>query len=63
MLTGRAKARTAVHDGIIPANLRLAEAELSLAGKMGRELALKEALRDVRAIGDGSERGATLSPF
>jgi chromosome partitioning protein len=48
VLTGRAKARTAVHDGIIPANLGLAEAELALGGKMGRELALKKALREVK---------------
>jgi chromosome partitioning protein len=48
VLSGRAKARAAVHDGIIPANLGLAEAELALGGKMGRELALKKALRDVR---------------
>jgi chromosome partitioning protein len=47
VLSGRAKARSAVHDGIIPANLGLAEAELALGGKMGRELALKKALRDV----------------
>jgi chromosome partitioning protein len=48
VLSGRAKARAAVHDGIIPANLGLAEAELALGGKMGRELALKKALRDVK---------------
>jgi chromosome partitioning protein len=48
VLSGRAKARAAVHDGIIPANLGLAEAELMLGGKMGRELTLKKALRDVR---------------
>jgi chromosome partitioning protein len=48
VLSGRAKTRSAVHDGIIPANLGLAEAELALGGKMGRELALKKALRDVR---------------
>jgi chromosome partitioning protein len=48
VLSGRAKARTAVHDGIIPANLGLAESELALGGKMGRELALKKALREVR---------------
>jgi chromosome partitioning protein len=36
VLAGRAKAREAVHDGIIPANLGLAEAELALGGKMGR---------------------------
>src|SRR5579884_214059 len=48
VLSGRAKARNAIHDGIIPANLGLAEAELALGGKMGRELALKKALRDVK---------------
>src|SRR5579864_497986 len=48
VLTGRAKVREAVHDGIIPANLGLAEAELMLGGKMGRELALKKALRELR---------------
>jgi len=44
VLTGRAKAADAVHDGIIPANLTLAEAELTLGGKMGRELTLRKAL-------------------
>jgi chromosome partitioning protein len=47
VLSGRAKARDAVHDGIIPANLGLAESELALGGKMGRELTLKKALREV----------------
>src|SRR5947209_18162922 len=37
VLAGRAKAAEAVHNGIIPANLGLAEAELMLGGKMGRE--------------------------
>jgi len=44
VLAGRAKAADAVYDGIIPANLSLAEAELMLAGKMGRELTLKRAI-------------------
>jgi chromosome partitioning protein len=48
VLGGRATARDAVHDGIVPANLGLAEAELALGGKMGRELALKKALRELR---------------
>jgi chromosome partitioning protein len=48
VLAGRAQAAAAVHNGIIPANLGLAEAELALSGKMGRELALKRALREVR---------------
>jgi chromosome partitioning protein len=47
VLTGRAKAAAAVHDGLIPANLSLAEAELQLAGKMGRELTLRKALKGV----------------
>src|SRR5436305_2503248 len=48
VLAGRAKARDAVHGGIMPANLGLAEAELMLGGKMGRELTLKKALREVK---------------
>ena len=48
VLSGRAKAREAIHDGIIPANLGLAEAELALGGKMGRELTLKRALREIK---------------
>jgi chromosome partitioning protein len=48
VLAGRAHAAAAVHNGIIPANLGLAEAELMLSGKMGRELALKRALNHVR---------------
>src|SRR5437588_4965525 len=48
VLTGRASSVDAVHDGIIPANLGLAEAELVLGGKMGRELTLKRALRELR---------------
>ncbi|HWK16853.1 MAG TPA: ParA family protein [Solirubrobacteraceae bacterium] len=48
VLTGRAKSAAAVHGGIIPANLGLAEAELVLGGKMGRELTLKKALAEVK---------------
>src|SRR6201747_2816637 len=48
VLTGRAQASEAVHDDVIPANLQFAEAELALAGKMGRELTLRRALRDVQ---------------
>jgi chromosome partitioning protein len=48
VLTGRANMAEAVHDGIVPANLGLAEAELVLGGRMGRELALKKALREVK---------------
>jgi len=48
VLTGRAEPAEAVHGGIIPANLGLAEAELALGGKMGRELTLKKALAQVK---------------
>jgi chromosome partitioning protein len=48
VLAGRVEPREAVHDGIVPANLGLAEAELILGGKMGRELALKKALDQLR---------------
>ena len=48
VLTGRAKLAAAIHDDVVPAALSLAEAELQLAGKMGRELTLKRALRDVQ---------------
>jgi chromosome partitioning protein len=49
VLAGRVTASEAVRDGIIPANLSLAEAELMLAGRMGRELTLRKALKDVEA--------------
>jgi chromosome partitioning protein len=48
VLADRAEVREAIHDGIIPANLGLAEAELILGGKMGRELALRKALGQLR---------------
>ncbi len=44
VLSGRAKAADAIHADLIPANLSLAEAELMLGGKMGRELTLRRAL-------------------
>jgi chromosome partitioning protein len=44
VLSGRSRATEAIHDDIIPANLSLAEAELMLGGKMGRELTLRRAL-------------------
>jgi chromosome partitioning protein len=52
VLTGKANATAAVHDGLIPANLALAEAELAMAGKMGRELILRRALKDVDSAHD-----------
>jgi chromosome partitioning protein len=48
VLSGNAKAKAATHDGIIPASPILAEVERSLSGKMGRELVLRKALKDVR---------------
>src|SRR5260370_23123524 len=48
VLADRARPADAVQDGIIPANLGLAEAELILGGRMGRELALKKALREIQ---------------
>ena len=48
VLQGQAKASDAVHGPVIPANLGLAEAELMLAGKMGRELTLRNALRELK---------------
>ena len=48
VLAGQARAVDAIHNGMIPANLGLAEAELVLSGKMGRELTLKRALRESR---------------
>jgi chromosome partitioning protein len=47
VLLGRATMAEAAHDGVVPAKLTLAEAELSLAGKMGRELTLRRALGSV----------------
>ena len=48
VLDGRARAVDAVQDGVLPSNLRLAESELVLSGKMGREMTLKRALREVK---------------
>jgi chromosome partitioning protein len=47
VLTGGAQASDAITGDVIPANLQLAEAELALSGRMGRELTLKRALRDI----------------
>jgi chromosome partitioning protein len=48
VLTGRAEPAAAIHDDLMPSNLSLAEAELLLAGKMGRELTLKRALKPLK---------------
>src|SRR5438093_100394 len=44
VLAGHSPAPDAIHEGVILANLTLAEAELMLGGKMGRELTLRRAL-------------------
>ena len=44
VLGGRAEAAEAIHGDVIPANLHLAETELSLGGRLGRELTLRRAL-------------------
>jgi chromosome partitioning protein len=55
VLAGRATLAEASHDGVVPANLQLAEAELALAGRMGRELVLRNLLRDGNGAGpDGA---------
>jgi chromosome partitioning protein len=48
VLSGQVRAADAVHGQMIPANMRLAEAELMLAGKIGREVTLRNALRDLK---------------
>jgi len=48
VLGGRSSAAEAIHEDIIPSNLSLAETELALGGKMGRELTLRRALSRTR---------------
>jgi chromosome partitioning protein len=48
VLDGRVRAVDAVHDGVVPANLGLAESEVILGGKMGREMTLRRALREAK---------------
>ena len=52
VLAGDAKAKEAVHDGVVPSSLNLAEVERALSGKMGREVVLKKALKDLRKAYD-----------
>jgi chromosome partitioning protein len=52
VLQGQVRAADAIHGALIPANLRLAEAELMLAGKIGREVTLRNALRDLKRAKD-----------
>jgi chromosome partitioning protein len=48
VLAGQARATDAVYGDVLPANLGLAEAELVLSGKIGRELTLKRGLREIK---------------
>jgi chromosome partitioning protein len=47
VLSGRAETAEAVHDDVLPASVHLAETELLLSGKIGREMVLRRALADV----------------
>lgn len=44
VLAGRAKLKDAIVQDVVPASLNLAETELMLGGKIGRELTLRKAL-------------------
>jgi chromosome partitioning protein len=44
VLSGQNTLAEAIHSDVVPANLTLAEAELMLGGKMGRELTLRRAM-------------------
>ena len=48
VLAGASAAGAAIHGDVIPASLNLAETELMLGGKIGREMTLRRALADVK---------------
>lgn len=48
VLSGTATAKQAIHEDVIPASLNLAETELALGGRIGRELTLRRALAGVQ---------------
>ncbi len=48
VLAGTVTAAEAIHDGVIPASLNLAETELMLGGRIGREMTLRRALGGVQ---------------
>lgn len=48
VLAGAALAKDAIHQDVIPASLNLAETELMLGGKIGREMTLRRALSKVQ---------------
>lgn len=45
VLSGATEINQAIHGQVVPANLSLAETELALGGKIGRELTLRRALQ------------------
>ncbi len=47
VLAGRAQAAEAIHTDVLPASIHLAESELLLSGKIGREMVLRRALAGV----------------
>jgi chromosome partitioning protein len=49
VLAGTAKAAAAIHEDTIPASLNLAETELMLGGRIGREMTLRRALAGVQS--------------
>jgi chromosome partitioning protein len=49
VLGGSTSAAEAIHQDVIPASLNLAEAELMLGGKMGREMTLRRALAKLQS--------------
>lgn len=49
VLAGAASASDAIHHDVIPASLNLAETELMLGGKIGREMTLRRALGQVQS--------------
>jgi chromosome partitioning protein len=49
VLSGTAETSAAIHQDTIPASLNLAETELMLGGKIGREMTLRRALAEVQS--------------
>jgi chromosome partitioning protein len=47
VLAGRAGTAAAIHSDVLPASVHLAETELLLSGKIGREMVLRRALAEV----------------
>jgi chromosome partitioning protein len=58
VLSGGSTLAQAIHSDVVPANLTLAEAELMLGGKMGRELTLRRALAKGTDAGTSADASA-----